>query len=662
MKNVKLNQNNTNDAASSAEPTPVSIQKFNEDGASPAALNQTPRFLTSLGDAIIMTSPNTETFTPTSTTPRQFSTTALAFSIASAANDSSVLSRRVSNPNSPSSVRRGSGAESTVRLVPNRIIDNLRKSISVASSPASNYPKDTSSPSQSRPDQEPSQQDAESTGSPVIQPMSRSSPLVEKKKPVFLRPTMNIINSNKSNNEFENESGITQAPLSNASTEIRLVSPIKKSESQGSLPFTQYHSENISPRHNKAADMPRSMDGRTGLLASPLKSSINPPKRRGKKAVNLPWLINPKAKSHGESLRSAFEEDPLRPTTASIAQNIERFFPSISQFTVESSVENSPESRDAEGGRSVSSMDSARIKSVLVLKRLNGGLLIDGHSSQRSSPGAISTGAISTAGSTQEYSHQKIASASAMKNVGTYGSQKSSSSDSDNQLAMLSVSSDLPLVNVAKRALVMNLKKRGSFISEVLFKPRDSPSPTKSIAEHSPLRESPDEDSFDVTDKISNIKLGSSPEHPTDPTPFLVLTPPIRDHNLVSPSETDFKSMQKSIMGASSPYKASFATSGITVTQVDSKANESIIWYQGDVIGRGAFATVFLGLDMANWEMMAVKQIRLDSGGSKNGLFGHRMSKRRTGETPAATTVQKEIELMQELDHKNIVKYIGKLF
>ncbi|CAG8604437.1 2432_t:CDS:2, partial [Scutellospora calospora] len=77
--------------------------------------------------------------------------------------------------------------------------------------------------------------------------------------------------------------------------------------------------------------------------------------------------------------------------------------------------------------------------------------------------------------------------------------------------------------------------------------------------------------------------------------------------------------------------------------------NSNIRWMKGDLIGMGSFGTVYLGLNSATGELMAVKQVELPSGNSAN-------EERKKSMLDA---LQREITLLKELQHENIVQYLG---
>lgn len=72
-------------------------------------------------------------------------------------------------------------------------------------------------------------------------------------------------------------------------------------------------------------------------------------------------------------------------------------------------------------------------------------------------------------------------------------------------------------------------------------------------------------------------------------------------------------------------------------------------WLQGARIGAGSFGTVYLGMDPLSGELMAVKQVPIPSGNSKENEQARSM----------ITALQREMALLKELHHENIVLYYG---
>ncbi|CAG8643138.1 6581_t:CDS:2, partial [Paraglomus occultum] len=72
-------------------------------------------------------------------------------------------------------------------------------------------------------------------------------------------------------------------------------------------------------------------------------------------------------------------------------------------------------------------------------------------------------------------------------------------------------------------------------------------------------------------------------------------------------------------------------------------------WIKGALIGSGSFGNVYLGLNSATGELMAVKQVELPTGQSSN----------EDRKKSMLDALQREITLLKELDHENIVRYLG---
>ncbi|CAH1763228.1 6504_t:CDS:10 [Entrophospora sp. SA101] len=72
-------------------------------------------------------------------------------------------------------------------------------------------------------------------------------------------------------------------------------------------------------------------------------------------------------------------------------------------------------------------------------------------------------------------------------------------------------------------------------------------------------------------------------------------------------------------------------------------------WIKGSLIGMGSFGSVYLGLNAVTGELMAVKQVELPTGQSAN-------EERKQAMLDA---LQREIALLKDLHHENIVQYLG---
>jgi mitogen-activated protein kinase kinase kinase len=71
-------------------------------------------------------------------------------------------------------------------------------------------------------------------------------------------------------------------------------------------------------------------------------------------------------------------------------------------------------------------------------------------------------------------------------------------------------------------------------------------------------------------------------------------------------------------------------------------------WFKGELIGKGTYGRVYLGINVTNGEFLAVKQVEVS---------------RTSGDTEhqkeMIAALNQEIETMQHLDHDNIVQYLG---
>jgi len=75
-----------------------------------------------------------------------------------------------------------------------------------------------------------------------------------------------------------------------------------------------------------------------------------------------------------------------------------------------------------------------------------------------------------------------------------------------------------------------------------------------------------------------------------------------------------------------------------------------IKWIKGALIGAGSFGKVYLGMDATNGLLMAVKQVEVPTTAS---------DERKLSMTDA---LEREIELLKDLQHANIVQYLCASF
>jgi len=71
-------------------------------------------------------------------------------------------------------------------------------------------------------------------------------------------------------------------------------------------------------------------------------------------------------------------------------------------------------------------------------------------------------------------------------------------------------------------------------------------------------------------------------------------------------------------------------------------------WIKGALIGQGSFGKVYLGMDASTGRLMAVKQVELPTGSAPN------LERKQS----MLTALEHEIELLQDLQHENIVQYL----
>ncbi|CCH60098.1 hypothetical protein TBLA_0C02940 [Henningerozyma blattae CBS 6284] len=100
---------------------------------------------------------------------------------------------------------------------------------------------------------------------------------------------------------------------------------------------------------------------------------------------------------------------------------------------------------------------------------------------------------------------------------------------------------------------------------------------------------------------------------------------------------------------------------GTKVVEITKKTNVSInkskndrgeykefAWVKGELIGKGSFGSVYLSLNVTTGEMMAVKQVEVPEFGSQNEAI-----------VSTVEALRSEVTLLKDLDHINIVQYLG---
>ena len=108
-----------------------------------------------------------------------------------------------------------------------------------------------------------------------------------------------------------------------------------------------------------------------------------------------------------------------------------------------------------------------------------------------------------------------------------------------------------------------------------------------------------------------------------------------------------FTKAEEAIMSRDSISVKSDRTLVGSVTDSKKPKPISFKWTPGRLIGQGAFGKVFHALNLDNGEFMAVKQVMT---GQDN-----------TQQKKMTDSLLREIELLSELDHDNIVRYFGMI-
>lgn len=91
--------------------------------------------------------------------------------------------------------------------------------------------------------------------------------------------------------------------------------------------------------------------------------------------------------------------------------------------------------------------------------------------------------------------------------------------------------------------------------------------------------------------------------------------------------------------------------SSINESAMDEDPNNfSFKWVKGELIGKGSFGQVYLALNATNGEMLAVKQVELPK---------TRSDRECERQKNVVNALKSEIHLMRDLEHPNIVQYLG---
>eukprot|EP01084_Bolivina_argentea_P051631 94995_1 len=95
-------------------------------------------------------------------------------------------------------------------------------------------------------------------------------------------------------------------------------------------------------------------------------------------------------------------------------------------------------------------------------------------------------------------------------------------------------------------------------------------------------------------------------------------------------------------------------TSFDTISEQNYIATQRMEWKKGDMLGRGAYGTVYMGLNQTSGKLMAVKQVQVVP---NNGIVKNSNGVQKADQY--VQSLESEIAVLSNLSHKNIVKYIG---
>ncbi|KAJ3414307.1 hypothetical protein HDV05_006756 [Chytridiales sp. JEL 0842] len=120
----------------------------------------------------------------------------------------------------------------------------------------------------------------------------------------------------------------------------------------------------------------------------------------------------------------------------------------------------------------------------------------------------------------------------------------------------------------------------------------------------------------------------------------------------VSPSHFEStETLEESIASDEVPETIAVDEPNILFDKNEKISPTHLEWCKGDLIGKGSFGRVFLGVILTSKEVMAVKQVELQAVGKSK--QGENMRKK------MVDSLRMEILLLRELEHDNIVQYLG---
>ncbi|KAI8114533.1 hypothetical protein M9434_002655 [Picochlorum sp. BPE23] len=157
---------------------------------------------------------------------------------------------------------------------------------------------------------------------------------------------------------------------------------------------------------------------------------------------------------------------------------------------------------------------------------------------------------------------------------------------------------------------------------------------------------SDDHDGLATIDEHGSLRV-SSPlkeqrKHPASPMRNAVVH--MRSSGLSKPSDSSKMSYAAVVTKDS---KHTLAEGGQSGTRAKDQVPRN--WTCGDLLGQGAFGSVYLGLDNDTGRLMAVKQVSLGhAGGASSAKVAEHIR-----------SLESEVDTLKLLDHPNIVRYIG---
>ncbi|KAI9204982.1 kinase-like domain-containing protein, partial [Polychytrium aggregatum] len=126
--------------------------------------------------------------------------------------------------------------------------------------------------------------------------------------------------------------------------------------------------------------------------------------------------------------------------------------------------------------------------------------------------------------------------------------------------------------------------------------------------------------------------------------------PPPSQHTLVSSAATS--GIVASLKGSDHAVAASTSVARLSAPHCQ------ITYTLGVLLGKGSFGSVYLGVNSKTGELLAVKQVELGVGFGE-AKPGHRMEEQRLKvQQKMVDALHKEINILKELSHVNIVRYL----